>query len=239
MNHADLAAVVETVIRRRKTEKVLADVDAAHGVAADAAVEAERKQTVRDAVLTAGWAPFHYPRNVEGLAEPWRAHVLWREDAHRLARYLRDDLQTTTKAPNLAAGCDALVLVTWLPEAIAEADASLPGAGAGPNAASDKQRRRDEEHLAATAAMVQNLLLLLTAHGMGTYWSSGGKLGEPAVFDHLGIAAGERLLAAVFVEYRPDESSAKQRVAGKLRDKRGDGWIREVTAPSPATNRSN
>ena len=49
--------------------------------------------------------------------------------------------------------------------------------------------------------MVQNLLLALTAKGMGNYWSSGGKLRERAAFNYLSIPQLERLLAAVFVEY--------------------------------------
>ena len=88
----------------------------------------------------------------------------------------------------------------------------------------------DEEHLAASSAMVQNFLLMLTAHGMGTYWSSGGKLGDPAFFEHVGIHnRGERLLAAVFVEYPETQGDDRERIPGKHRDSRSDGWIREIT----------
>ena len=89
-------------------------------------------------------------------------------------------------------------------------------------------RERDEEHLAAASAMVQNLLLLLTARGMGTYWSSGGKLRAPEMFDYLSIPQHERLLAGVFVEFPEAMDAPHQRIPGKLRDRRGDGWIREV-----------
>lgn len=219
MQPIELSAAVADVIRRRKTEKVLGDVDTAAPVPAD--IAARNRALVLEAIKSAGWAPFHYPRNVDRLAEPWRAHVVWDAGARRVARHLRDELGTTTKEPSLAAACSALVLVTWLPES--EAAPSDPA-----KATPAHLRARDEEHLAAAAAMVQNLLLLLTAHGMGTYWSSGGKLRDPAMFRFLSIPDNERLLAAVFVEYPEMRDEARQRVAGKLRDSRSDGWVREV-----------
>ena len=76
--------------------------------------------------------------------------------------------------------------------------------------------------------MVQNLLLMLTAHGMGTYWSSGGKLREQAIFDYLNIAHHERLLAAIFVEYPEMRDESKQRKRGSQRENRGEDWIREL-----------
>ena len=87
---------------------------------------------------------------------------------------------------------------------------------------------KDEELIAATGAMVQNLLLLLTAHGMGTYWSSGGQLGSAKFLGTIGAGDNEKLLAAVFVEYPETLNDDKPRKPGKLRDRRSDGWIREV-----------
>ncbi len=87
---------------------------------------------------------------------------------------------------------------------------------------------RDEEHLAAASAMVQNLLLILTAHGMGTYWSSGGRLRKPEVFEWLGIPVAERFLAGVFIEYPEMMGQAKERKPGSHRDKRSLAWIRHV-----------
>ncbi len=178
---------------------------------------------VRNAIKTAGWAPFHFNRNINGIAEPWRAHILWHDEAYKLAVYLRDELKVSNKEPLLLAGCNALVLVTWLPEFYdAEAqDTSY--------CSREIQITRDEEHLAATSAMVQNLLLLLTAHKMGTYWSSGAKLREPAILKKLGTEAGERLIAAVFIEYPEMMSEHKTRKIGSQRNNRSEHWIHEVS----------
>jgi len=212
---------IETIIRNRKTEKLLCDVDAHQTVPAD--IAAKNKEIMLQAINTAGWAPFHFPRNVDDIAEPWRAHILWPEDVKKTALYLRDQLNVTTKEPNIVAACSALVLVTWLPEfhdLILDADSP---------AIRESQLVRDEEHLAATSALVQNLLLILGSHNMATYWSSGGKLRQAEMFDYLGIPADERLLGAVFVEYPEMRDESKIRKEGKHRHSRCEDWINEIS----------
>ncbi|MGB0416413.1 MAG: nitroreductase [Coraliomargarita sp.] len=210
---------VEKIIRDRRTEKVLATLRERGPVPAE--VEAKNKPLVRSAIETAGWAPFHYPLNVDGIAEPWRAHILWNAEARELSRFLSDELKLTSKEPMLAGACSALVLINWIPET----------AGQSLGQCEDRVVIRNEEHLAATAAMVQSFLIALTALGMGNYWSSGGKLRGMDAFDFLGIPTRERLLAAVFIEYPEMQSEGHgepTRKPGALREKRGDGWIREV-----------
>ncbi|MEN1681344.1 MAG: nitroreductase family protein [Planctomycetota bacterium] len=220
MNQPSEAEVVEAVIRRRRTEKVLLDPD--HAEPAPVEVVERNAPLVRSAIEAAGWAPFHYPRGVDGVAEPWRARLIGQEKALETARHLRDNLADTGKLPMLLAGCNAAVLVTWLPETDSTEPAPEPRK-------LQELRRRDEEHLAAASAFVQNLLLLLTAHGMGTYWSSGGGLRSPEMYTHLGIPAGESFLAAVFIEYPELASADRGRKPGALRDKRSTGWLREPT----------
>lgn len=214
------AEVLEKMIRRRFTEKVMREVADQQEV--PPAVEIANRRTIQDALATAGWAPFHYPRESDGLAEPWRAYVLWSQQARRAASFLKDDLNVASKEPKLASACSALVLVTWIPEVV---NKRLN------QSVQEKVNLRNEEHLAATSAMVQNFLLLLTAHNMGNYWSSGGKFRSVEMAEYLGIPAGERLLAAIFIEYpemRLRDDGQTQRQPGAHRGKRSTGWIREV-----------
>ena len=125
-------------------------------------------------------------------------------------------MKPSNKIPKMLSACGALVLATWIPQ-FYDLDECKPA-----------QTATDEEHLAAASAMVQNLLLMLTAHGMGTYWSSGGQLGSELCFDRLGIPRSERLLAAVFVEYPEMQDEPLERLPGKHRDRRSTGWIREL-----------
>jgi hypothetical protein len=116
----------------------------------------------------------------------------------------------------MLSACGALIIVNWLPQNDLEE--------------SEKVRQVNEEHLAATAAAIQNLLLLLTAQRLGTYWSSGGQLRSREMFDRLGISHDERMLAAVFVEFPETMGLDMDRLPGKQRTKRSsvEKWLREI-----------
>ena len=213
-----------TIIKRRQTWKVLAPVD--QPIIHSLEVLQRGDQALREAIATAGWAPFHYDRAVDGVKEPWRVHVLDQTKCRALAAEfsgLFPDIKPTNKLPGMLSACGALALVTWLPQfshGVQTDDEAV---------AKEKQTQVDEEHLAAAAAYVQNLMLLLTADGLGSYWSSGGQFRTPPMFEHLQIPTHERLLAAVFVDYAPDSSST-ERIAGKLRDQRSAAsqWARWI-----------
>ena len=126
-------------------------------------------------------------------------------------------LKPGNKVPKMLNACGALVLLTWIAEEREEDNS--------------KVAEVNREHLAATAAAAQNLLLALEARGLGTYWSSGGALGAPEVFQKLGIATAEALLAAVFVDYPFLSQQANvERIAGKNREKRSPAirWSRRI-----------
>ena len=200
------------IIHERKTIKVLGQADTP--VVVPASVAERNDPKVRRAVEVAGMAPFHFPRMKE-IAEPWRAYQVWNAETNTLAKYLAEDCGVKTKEPQLMASCSALVLVTWLPEY--------------PQAETEKERMQEEEHIAAASAMVQNLLLMLTAEGFGNYWSSGGILRTPALFEYLGIPQEERLLGAIFIEYPECAESDAVRKPGGLRTQRGLDWVQDVS----------
>ncbi|MEM7811087.1 MAG: nitroreductase [Planctomycetota bacterium] len=207
---ADFAAVV----RARRTEKVLAD--PAQPVTFAPEVAAKHDAAVLAAVRDAGWAPFHYDRKADGVVEPWRVtvleHAACRTVAGRLPEWLGD---AVGKLPAMFAACGSAVVVSWLPQF---RDGEKPATATEVNV--------DDEHLAAASAYTQTLLLSLTAGGFGTYWSSGGKLrtSEPgrAAF---GLEPIARMLAIVFVDYPESKDFPVERVPGKHRDRRGDGWL--------------
>jgi nitroreductase len=218
-------AILSKLIRSRITEKVMCDPGAGPEQLSDE-IENLNRHRVLESIETAGWAPLHYSRGVDGIAEPWRAHILWRQRARDAAQYMQETLKVKTKEPRLASACSALVLATWLPETSAPDDV-IPSSDVVQKIVS-----RNEEHLAASASMVQNFLLMLTAHGMGNYWSSGGRFRGSEMFDYLSIPKTERLLAAVFIEY-PDEiglnPETKERKPGAQRGNRSQKWFREVS----------
>ena len=224
------ADLITAVIKQRKTFKVLANLPS-NNSSSDSltrdqqlAADAQVVQAIRDA----GWAPFHYDRAVEGMVEPWRVEFLTRTKCREVAESFFewfDDVKPNNKLPSMLNACGGLVLVSWLPQFVQQTDGQTPTA----SPPTEKQTQIDEEHLAATAAYVQSLILILTAHGFGTYWSSGGQFRSPQMREKLGIAHEGRLLAAVFVDYQTDQDLF-ERLPGKLRDRRSadQHWFKSI-----------
>ena len=208
------AAAVESAIRERQTFKVLGDPQLPICFSNDELARLDKM--VWGAMKTSGWAPFHYDRGQDGLVEPWRVDWMSQDVCRKVARRMSDwfdNLKPNNKLTAMLAACGSLALVSWLPQ-------FDPGAA---DELRESQRQTDEEHLAATAAYVQNLLLLLTAHGFGTYWSSGGQFRDLQMFEKLQLPHRGRLLAAVFIDYSPLAKGGPpelQRLPGKLRNRR-------------------
>ena len=256
-NNNDDFGTISRIIKQRQTFKVLGKVDAPVEISAE--MDQANRPLVLDAIQTAGWAPFHYDRMLDGIAEPWRTHVLWHDTCRTIAGRFHDwfdDVKPGNKIPPMLSACGAVVLVTWLPQfkpssaQLSLADVSQddtdkaalvetqivetnqpPNSKQAPKSkpiTKAKQIAIDEEHLAGASAMVQNLLLLLTAHGMGTYWSSGGQFRTAAMYEKIGIPLNESLLAAVFVEFPETQAHELERLQGKHRQRRSEAWIRQV-----------
>jgi hypothetical protein len=173
------------------------------------------------AIQDAGWAPFHFDRKRDGIAEPWRVYILPQGICRQIAKELSGwfpEMKPGNKMPSLLSACGAVALVTWIPQSPEE----IPDP--------TKLQEINREHLAASAAMVQNLLLLLEAAAFGTYWGSGGFFTDSRMFARLGIPLSEQLLAAVYIEYPSTRSLPLERVPGGNRDRRtpASAWCRTV-----------
>lgn len=208
---------VDATIRNRVTRKVLATGETVPQLEAGA-IE-QLNQQVKQAVEVSGWAPFHYDRRHQGIAEPWRYTLLFHQACRLLAaefEHVFDDIKPSNKIPKMLNACGALVLVTWLPEN---------------DSANAKIVQVNEEHLAAASAATQNLILALEARGLGTYWSSGGLLGSQTCFQRYSIVPESRLIAAVFVNYPGlyAEDSCEV-IGGKNREKRSpsESWCQVI-----------
>ena len=210
---------VDWAIQNRVTEKVLSKSGAVDPQGGPEQLE-QIERTIRDAISVAGWAPFHYDRKADGIAEPWRMHWLKCEACRKLAAEFEtivDEIKPGNKIPRMLDACSSMVLVTWIPQEHFENPAKL--------------EKVNEEHLAAASAAVQNLLLALQARGFGTYWSSGGQLRDKSVFAKLNIDPSQKLLAAVFIdsEFFTNDQNV-DRISGSQRVKRSPDqeWLRSV-----------
>lgn len=207
--HADQA------IRQRKTEKVLAT----HSLS-----ETDISGTVRELLELAGCAPFHRAcedshrqGDLNGI-EPWRFHVLDAANCRRFVPHLPKE--NAGKIPAMLAAADALIMATWLPSS-----GNATPMGDEPGFA---VTLTNVEHIAAASAAIQNLLVAATARGIRNYWSSGGVLRLPSVFEQLGIPTNEILLGAIFLF--PQEIGDAELATSKLRELRTspEHWSRWI-----------
>ncbi len=225
--------VVDQVIRARHTRKVMLSPERL----AETSVRwnDEHDRALRIMIEGAAWAPFHRRAHEQTHRQgeldsvlPWRFHVLDKTACLALLDFLQKQVEEDadprwarawqSKIKNMLCACGALVQATWLPD---------PAEQGGEPQLTDN----NVEHIAATGAAIQNLLLAAEARGWRSYWSSGGILRDPLVFDYLGIGQNESLLGSVFLT--PEEADGATLIDGGLRDQRGDvsSWSRWVRLP--------
>lgn len=212
----------EQLAQRRKTVKVLAQ---------DSLPTSDHRSDVQRLLVSAGWAPFHKvcssEHRVDGMLdgiEPWRFHGLDAEACRKLrARVV--DMEGAGKIPAMLASADSMIMATWLP------NPPSSGSGEADDSESFEPTLGNVEHIAAASAAVQSLLLAATAAGFETYWSSGGVLRSPQIFNQLGIPARQRLLGAIFLFPGTIEATETIEIAeSKLRPQRHPvtAWSRWV-----------
>jgi nitroreductase len=221
---------VDHVIRQRKTAKIQTDPD--NCVDLPESLKPDFHNALREAIAVAGWAPFHHPsptyRRQQPLNSPvpWRFYMLDKPVCCEVLSFIKTKAQENPdsewaqamnkRIPKLLAGAGALALVTWLPEQTDSEALEL--------------NHRNIEHVAAASAAIQNLLLAATARGVHTYWSSGGVLNEPEIFDLLCIPKFQSLLGSIFLA--PADAPHDENIPGGLRDRRGDveSWSTWITS---------
>lgn len=211
-------SILKETLNKRVTSKVLAD---PKNPLEPKGIE---RSEIDDWLASAGQAPFHHQAervHKDDLSSPvpWRMYKFDAASCRELLTYLNENADAG-KICNMLAACDAMVLATWTPDAPIEdmKDCILFDG-----------TERNMEHVAAASAAVQNLLLLATEAGWRTYWSTGGVLRKPQVFNRYSMSNSEILLGAIFI-YPQDVGDAEIR-KGKLCDARGEvsDWSRWVT----------
>ena len=215
---------IDDAIRARKTVKL--QVEPEEPLPADTNLRA----TLDELISLAGWAPFHKPcdrshRGDSRVVEPWRFHLLDAAACRKLIPVVTEKAERPGRVPNMLAGADALIQATWLPDPPEDGAPAIDGAGAF------VPTMTNQEHIAAAAAAVQTLLLAATARGLTTYWSSGGFLRSPEMFDVMGIPAGQILLGSIFVF--PNDYDGHTWSPGGMRVRRSEApaWARWVDLP--------
>lgn len=152
-----------------------------------------------EAMLEAAtYAPNHF-RN-----DPWRFVVIAGDARHRLgeamaavaARGMADP--TTPEAQTALAAERARALRSPVIIAVGVVDTGHP-------------RALQIEDIEATAAAIQNMLLVARAHGLTAYWRTGAVAYDPEFKAHFGLKPHEHLSGLLYVGYPAVEPAPRER----------------------------
>ena len=150
------------------------------------------KEVIEEILEAANWAPNHRK------TEPWRFKVFQGPALERLAKYLGDYYQSNTPADKFS----EMKLKKTLKKPIQSACVIALCMQRDP-----KESVPEWEEQAALAMSVQNMWLMCTAHGIGSYWSSPKSIIEARKF--LGLKEGEQCYGVFYMGYHDlDELSA-------------------------------
>ncbi|MGH7714947.1 MAG: nitroreductase family protein [Vulcanimicrobiaceae bacterium] len=145
------------------------------------------RTTIGELIEAATWAPNHH------LTEPWRFTVLTGDARRKLGEFW-----AKTRADDLALEGD-------------KRDGFMQGEAKKPmrapvliivSARTDSDPVTAEEDFAATAAAVQNLLLVAAERDFSAMWRTGDIVHHPAIKEYLGLDASDRIVAVVYVGER-------------------------------------
>lgn len=186
---------VDDIIKKRKTQKVLANEpwEASSN-------NRELKNTIQELLELAAAAPYHYKADKRFQTEdkelssclPFRCYVLEANTCRILVKYADENGLELKKLKNMLNAADTLLLVTWLPNQKDEVNANQEPFHFEGNLT-------NMEHIAAASAAIQNILTGATAREIPNYWSSGGALKQNILREYLNISMDEILLGAVFL----------------------------------------
>ncbi|MGB2128743.1 MAG: hypothetical protein ACPHXR_04610 [Flavicella sp.] len=198
---------VDTAIKERKTEKVLAEKPwPIHKN------DAELKALASALLDLAAMAPYHYPcsryhtkNKTLTSCLPFRIYVLDTKNCRLVSEYITSKKIIAGKIQNMLDAADLLFMVTWLPEESVTTSKDL--ATMRSENIPFEGSLKNMEHIAAASAAVQNLLVGATERNIPNYWSSGGVLRKKELRNLLDIPLDEILLGGIFMF--PEDSADK------------------------------
>lgn len=197
---------IDDIIKRRKTQKVLAD----KPWLSTQSEEALRK-TINELLDLANYAPYHKKCHEKYCDEdrelnscvPWRFYVLDTKACRKLYDFIKKEEIKAGIISNMLAAADSMIIANWLPDTEntnstdSFTEEPIPYMG----------NLKNMEHIAACSTAVQNLLIGATARNIPNYWSSGGQLRKVPLRNYLNIPMDEILLGAIFLF--PEDAAKK------------------------------
>lgn len=144
----------------------------------------------------AKWAPTH------ALTQPWHFTVFRKEGLARFAQFHAQTYQETTKPEDFKEkNFEMLLNRPLLASAIIAIGMKRQ----------ETEKIPEIEEIAAVACAVQNMCLVATAYGIGTYWGTGGKTYSDEMKRFLNLGPKDRCLGLLHIGYPSIEWPKGQR----------------------------
>ena len=75
----------------------------------------------------------------------------------------------------------------------------------------EAEKNPEVEEVASVSIAVQNMMLVATAHGIGSYWNTGGVTYRPETKEFMGLGAEDQFLGFLYLGYPNEEWPRKTR----------------------------
>ncbi len=142
------------------------------------------KHIIDEMLESANWAPTH------GLTEPWRFVVITQEFLSEFGLFHAELFKQKTapehflekkynKIKNRSASCSHVIICV--------------------NKRGNKSNIPELEELAATSCAIENMLLVATAHHVGTFWSTGGMTYDPDFKKYFGFDEQDQVMGILYI----------------------------------------
>ncbi len=163
---------------------------------------------IEEILENANWAPTHK------LTEPWRFVVFTGEGLHALGNFMADLYKEVTMRDGTYKEdkCEKLRKKPTMASHIISIGMHRD----------QKERVPEVEEIEAVACAVQNMYLTASAHGIGTYWGSGGITYFEEAKSYFGLEEKDKLLGFMYFGYPRKKITRAKR--NPIEDK--TRWIR-------------
>lgn len=148
------------------------------------------KEQVENMLEAANWAPTH------GLTEPWRFKVFDGDARRNFAGFMAETYKATTQPENFAEPkYNRMIERGERASYIIAVCMKRQESGRIPLV---------EEQMAVACA-VQNMMLVATAYGIGTFWATPGFIWKEEIKDYLHLTGEDQCLGILYVGYPEGE----------------------------------
>lgn len=154
------------------------------------------KEIIMELLDAAKWAPTHR------YTQPWSFNVFMGEGRKKLADFQSSLYKEVTPAEKFKE--EKFEKLQNRPLNVS----AVIGIGMRRDEA---ERDPEEEEIASVAIAVHNMCLVATAHGIGTFWTSGGVTYRPETLGFLGLSEKDKCLGFLYLGYPEGEWPRKTR----------------------------